>query len=202
MTHGMAPLRTAVIHPVDANALSGAVEAARLGLIVAVLVGPVAKIRKAAAAAAIDLSGYEIIDAEHSEAAAQAGAAMAGNGQVEALMKGGLHTDELMRAILMPQARLRTARRMSHVFAIDAPGYPRPLFITDAALNLYPTLDEKRDIVQNAIELAHALGLARPRVALLSARWRLTMRSRKKRPRSRELSPKSPGWPTSCWCRT
>lgn len=169
MTHGMVPLRTAVIHPVDTNSLAGAVEAARLGLIAAVLVGPVTRIRKAAAAADIDLNGYEIVDTEHSDAAAQAGAAMAGNGQVEAVMKGALHTDELMRAILAPAVHLRTARRMSHVFAIDTPSYPRPLFITDAALNLYPSLDDKRDIVQNAIELAHALGIPRPRVALLSA---------------------------------
>jgi phosphotransacetylase/acyl dehydratase len=169
MTAGMAPLRTAVIHPVDVNSLTGAIEAARAGLIVPVLVGPIEKIRKAAAAADLDLAGIEMVNTEHSDAAAEAGAAMAGEGRVEALMKGALHTDELMHAVLAPAARLRTKRRMSHVFAIDAPTYPRALFITDAALNLYPELNDKRDIVQNAIELAHALGIALPRVALLSA---------------------------------
>ena len=169
MTNGLAPLRTAVVHPVDANSLGGAVEAARMGLIEAVLVGPERRIRAAAEMAGHDLRGYTIIDAPHSAAAAELAAAMAGTGQVEALMKGALHTDELMLAILAPAARLRTGRRMSHVFAIDAPGYPRPLFITDAALNLYPTLANKRDIVQNAIDLAHALGIVLPRVALLSA---------------------------------
>jgi phosphotransacetylase/acyl dehydratase len=168
-TLGMAPLRTAVIHPVDVNALSGAVEAVKAGLIAAVLVGPRAQIAAAALAAGLDLAGCVIVDADDSAAAARIGASLAGAGQVEALMKGTLHTDVLMRAVLAPEARLRTARRMSHVFAIDAPAYPRPLFITDAALNLYPTLADKRDIVQNAIDLAHALGIARPRVALLSA---------------------------------
>ena len=169
MTAGMAPLRTAVVYPVDAAALGAAVEAAKLGLIVPVLVGPAHKINAAAAAGGFELAGIEIVDAEHSEAAAEAAAAMAGDGKVEALMKGTLHTDELMRAVLKPEARLRTDRRMSHVFAIDAPGYPRPLFITDAALNLTPDLADKRDIVQNAIDLAHALGIMRPRVAVLCA---------------------------------
>jgi phosphate acetyltransferase len=134
-----------------------------------VLVGPAGKIRAAAAAGGFDLTGIELIDVEHSDAAAETAAAMAGDGKVEALMKGALHTDELMRAVLAPQARLRTGRRMSHVFAIDAPGYPRPLFITDAAINLTPGLADKRDIVQNAIDLAHALGIVRPRVAVLCA---------------------------------
>ena len=169
MTQGMQPLRTAVVHPVDTVSLIGAIEAARLGLIIPVLVGPEAKIRLAALQADIDLSRYEMVAAEHSEAAAVIAVAMARCGQVEALMKGALHTDELMRAVMAPEIGLRTARRMSHVFAIDAPGYPRPLFITDAALNIYPTLEEKRDIVQNAIDLTHALGIAQPRVALLSA---------------------------------
>ncbi|MDB5977392.1 MAG: Phosphate butyryltransferase [Nevskia sp.] len=169
MTAGMAPLRTAVVHPVDAAALGAAVEAAKLGLIVPVLVGPKHKIVAAAAAGGFELAGIEIVDVEHSEAAAEAAAVMAGDGKVEALMKGTLHTDELMRAVLMPEARLRTGRRMSHVFAIDAPGYPRPLFITDAALNVTPDLAAKRDIAQNAIDLAHALGIARPRMAVLCA---------------------------------
>jgi phosphate acetyltransferase len=169
LTAGMPPLRTAVVHPVDAPALGAAVNAAKLGLIVPVLVGPAPKILAAAAAGGFDLTGIEIIDAEHSDAAAEAAAMLAGDGKVEALMKGALHTDELMRAVLVPQAGLRTGRRMSHVFAIDAPGYPRPLFITDAAINLTPGLADKRDIVQNAIDLAHALGIVRPRVAVLCA---------------------------------
>jgi len=168
VTRGLAPLRTPVVHPVDAISLAGAIEAARLGLIEPVLVGPEEKIRFAARQGGIDLSPCEIVSAEHSEAAAILAVAMARSGKVEALMKGALHTDELMRAVVAPEIGLRTARRMSHVFAIDAPGYPRPLFITDAALNIYPTLEVKRDIVQNAIDLAHALGIAQPHVALLS----------------------------------
>lgn len=169
MTAGMAPLRTAVVHPVDKASLGAAVEAAALGLIVPVLVGPARKIRAAAAEGGFDLAGIEIVDVEHSTAAAQKAAIMAGDGQVEALMKGALHTDELMHAVLAPAARLRTARRMSHVFAIDAPAYPRALFITDAALNLTPDLATKRDILQNAIDLVRALGIVRPRVAVLCA---------------------------------
>jgi phosphotransacetylase/acyl dehydratase len=169
MTQDMAPLRTAVVHPVDMASLCGATEAARLGLIIPVLVGPEAKIWRAAELAGIDLSPYEIVATEHSQAAADMAVAMARSGKVEAIMKGALHTDELMRAVVAKETGLRTGRRMSHVFAIDAPNYPRPLFITDAALNIYPTLDHKRDIVQNAIDLTHALGIAEPRVALLSA---------------------------------
>ena len=169
MTRGLAPLRTAVVHPVDSVSLLGAIEAARLSLIVPVLVGPEQKIRAAAQQARLDLSGYEIVTTEHSDAAAAMAVAMARSGKVEALMKGALHTDELLRPVVDPQRGLRTARRISHVFAIDAPAYPRPLFITDAAVNVTPGLEEKRDIVQNAIELAHALGIANPRVALLSA---------------------------------
>jgi phosphotransacetylase/acyl dehydratase len=166
MTAGMAPLRTAVAHPVDAAALNAALEAFKLGLIVPVLVGPARAIRAAAVTGGFDLAGIEIVDVEHGAAAA---ALLASDGRVEALMKGTLHTDELMHAVLAAPARLRTERRMSHVFAVDAPGYPRPLFITDAALNLAPDLDAKRDIMQNAIDLAHALGIERPRVAVLCA---------------------------------
>ena len=169
MTRGLQPLRTAVVHPVDEASLVGAVEAAREGLIEAVLVGPEAKIRRAAEEAHVDLSPFEIVATEHSHAAAEAAVAMARSGKVEALMKGALHTDELMRAVVDPTLGLRTARRVSHVFAIDAPSYPRPLFITDAAVNIYPTLMDKRDIVQNAIDLAKALGIVTPRVAILSA---------------------------------
>ena len=169
MTHGMAPLRTAVVHPVDANSLVGAVEAAREGLIIPILIGPLAKIRAIAELMQIDLSPYEIIDTEHSTDAAAKAVAMARDGTVEALMKGALHTDELLHAVVDAKTGLRTGRRLSHVFAIDAPRYPRPLLITDAAINVYPTLEDKRDIVQNAIDFAHALGIGSPKVALLSA---------------------------------
>ena len=169
MTKGLEPIRTAVVHPVDTVSLLGAVEAARAKLIVPVLVGPEHKIRAAAAQAQLDLSPYEIVATEHSDAAAEAAVAMARSGKAEALMKGALHTDELMRAVVDHERGLRTARRISHVFAIDAPGYPRPLFVTDAAMNIYPTLADKHDIVQNAIDLAHALGIPQPRVAILSA---------------------------------
>jgi phosphotransacetylase/acyl dehydratase len=169
MTRTLDPIRTAVVHPVDAVSLLGAVEAAREKLIVPVLVGPEAKIRAAAAQAQIDLSPYELVATEHSDAAAAKAVAMARAGMVEALMKGAHHTDELMRAVIDGAEGLRTARRISHVFVIDAPGYPRPLFVTDAAVNVSPTLEDKRDIVQNAIDLAHALGIAVPKVAILSA---------------------------------
>ena len=165
---GLAPIRTAVVHPVDTVSLLGAIEAAKEKLIVPVLVGPEAKIRAAAEQAKLDLSGYELVPTEHSHAAAAQAVALARDRKVEALMKGSLHTDEFMGAIVHEE-KLHTARRMSHVFVIDAPDYPRPLFVTDAALNIYPTLEDKLDIVQNAIDLAHALGLERPKVAILSA---------------------------------
>lgn len=169
MTRGLAPLRTAVVHPVDCVSLVGAIEAARRSLIVPVLIGPEHKIRAAAQQAGIDLSPYEIVPTEHSDAAAALAVEMARAAKVEALMKGALHTDELLRPVVDAQNGLRTARRISHVFAIDAPAYPRALFITDAAVNVTPGLEDKRDIVQNAIELAQALGVAHPRVAILSA---------------------------------
>jgi phosphotransacetylase/acyl dehydratase len=162
-------LRTAVVHPVDGASLQGAIDAAREGLIVPVLVGPEARIRKAAAEAGIDLAGIELVPTAHSHAAAETAVALARAGKVGALMKGALHTDELMRAVVAKQTGLRTGRRISHVFAMDVPACPRPLFITDAAINIYPTLEDKRDIVQNAIDLAHALGIGAPRVAILSA---------------------------------
>jgi phosphate acetyltransferase len=166
---GLEPLRTAVVHPVDATSLLGAIEAARAGLIVPVLVGPESRIRSAAALAQIDLGPYEIVSTEHSDAAAALAVAMARAGKVEALMKGALHTDELMHAVVDEERGLHTARRMSHVFTVDAPDYPRPLFITDAAINIAPALIDKRDIVQNAIDLAHALCIPEPHVAILSA---------------------------------
>jgi len=165
---GLQPLRTAVVHPVDVVSLSGAVEAARARLIVPVLVGPEMKIRGAAEQAKLDLTPYELVPAEHSHAAAAQAAALARDRKVEALMKGSLHTDEFMAPILAEE-KLRTERRMSHIFVIDTPLYPRPLFVTDAAINIYPSLSDKRDIVQNAIDLAHALGNPSPYVAILSA---------------------------------
>jgi phosphate acetyltransferase/phosphate butyryltransferase len=165
---GVSPIRTAVVHPVDTVSLAGAIEAAKKKLIVPVLIGSESKIRAAAEQAKLDLSAYELVPTEHSHAAAAAAVALARDRKVEALMKGSLHTDEFMGAIVH-EKKLRTARRMSHVFVIDAPDYPRALFVTDAAVNIYPALEDKVDIVQNAIELAHALGIKRPKVAILSA---------------------------------
>ncbi|MGA7997305.1 MAG: bifunctional enoyl-CoA hydratase/phosphate acetyltransferase [Bradyrhizobium sp.] len=165
---GLKPIRTAVVHPVDTVSLLGAIKAAEAGLIEPVLVGPQARIAEVAAEARLDLSRYELVATEHSHASAVQAVALAVERKVEALMKGSLHTDEFMSAIVAEE-KLRTARRMSHVFVIDLPGYPRPLFVTDAAIIIYPTLEDKVDIVQNAIDLAHVLGLMLPKVAILSA---------------------------------
>ena len=165
---GLKPIRTAIVHPVDTVSLLGAIKAAEAGLIEPVLVGPEIRIAEVAAQARIDLSRYQIVATEHSHASAARAVALARELKVEALMKGSLHTEEFMRAIV-DEEKLRTARRMSHVFVIDVPGFPRPLFVTDAAVILYPTLEDKVDIVQNAIDLAHVLGLAVPKVAILSA---------------------------------
>ena len=161
-------VRCAVVHSCDVESLRGALNAADFGLIVPVLIAPEAKLRATAEAAGLDLSGIEIIPVEHSVAAAQRAAEMAANGEVEALMKGSLHTDELMSAVVTTRA-LRTKRRLSHVFRFDVPMYDKPLLITDAAINIKPTLEEKADIIQNAITLSHALGNERPNVAILSA---------------------------------
>ncbi len=169
LTKGLAPIRTAVVHPVDGNSLRGAIDAAAARLIVPVLVGPEAKVRAAAEAEGIDLGPYELVAALHSHDAAARAVALARAGKVEALMKGSLHTEELMHEVVAAETGLRTGRRLSHVFVMDVPAYPRPLFLTDAAVNVYPTLEDKRDIVQNAIDLAHVLGIAGPRVAILSA---------------------------------
>ncbi len=166
---GMAPVRCAVVHPCDREALLGALEAARRGLIVPVLVGPRARIRAVAQAEGADLSGCETVDVEHSHAAAQRAVALAREGAVEALMKGSLHTDELMAAVVPSATGLRTARRISHVFILDVPSYPRPLMVTDAAINIEPKLSDKVDIVQNAIDLAQVLGIEQPKVAILAA---------------------------------
>jgi phosphate acetyltransferase len=161
-------LRCAVVHPCDPESLAGALDAASRGLIVPVLVGPTAKIRAAAVSGNLSLDGIELIDTPHSHAAAEQAAAMAARGEVEILMKGSLHTDELIHAVLMHK-ELATGRRLSHVFRFDVPMYPKPLIVTDAALNISPTLLEKVDIVRNAIEFAHIMGNPNPKVALLSA---------------------------------
>lgn len=166
---GLPAVKTAVVHPTDQVSLLGAVDAADRGLIVPVLVGPEHKIRAVAEQEGVDLSPFQIVATEHSHAAAECAVAMARNREVEALMKGSLHTDELMHAVVSKAGGLRTERRMSHAWVMDVPTYPRPLLITDTALNIYPDLEAKRDIVQNAIELAQALGVERPRVAILSA---------------------------------
>ncbi|MEZ5564005.1 MAG: bifunctional enoyl-CoA hydratase/phosphate acetyltransferase [Gammaproteobacteria bacterium] len=164
----MDPVRCAVVHPCDAAALQGAVAAAVQGLIVPVLVGPEAKIRAVAKAEGIDLSPYSIEAVPHSHAAAARAVELARNGKVAALMKGSLHTDELMAEVLSATG-LRTERRISHVFVMDVPAYPRTLLVTDAAINIQPTLTDKADIVRNAIDLAHTLGIENPKVAILSA---------------------------------
>jgi phosphate acetyltransferase len=160
---------TAIAHPCDHNSLESVVEAAKLGLIAPVLVGPAARIRSEAERAGLDISAFPIVDAEHSHDAAAKAVDLVRQGRAEALMKGSLHTDELMSAVLSKDRGIRTARRVSHCFIMDVPGHPDPLIITDAAVNIAPTLEDKVDIVQNAIDLARALRFAEPRVAILSA---------------------------------
>ncbi|HML83205.1 MAG TPA: bifunctional enoyl-CoA hydratase/phosphate acetyltransferase [Thiomonas arsenitoxydans] len=166
---GLKPMRVAVVHPVNAVSIQGAIDAAQAGLIEPVWIGPETRIRAAAEAAGIDLSPWQLMSTEHSHAAAALAVELARNGKVGALMKGALHTDELMHAAFDAQTGLRTGRRASHVFVIDAPAADRLLFITDAAINIAPDLDTKRDIAQNAIELAQALGVETPRMAILAA---------------------------------
>lgn len=166
---GLRPLKVAVVHPVDIYSLSGAVESVKAGIIELVLVGPEEKIRKTAEDAHIDLDHYTIVSTPHSHAAAATAVEMAAKGQVEALMKGKLHTDELMEAVVDKGSGLRTGRRMSHVFVLDVPRYSKPLFLTDSAINIRPNLMDKKDIVQNAIDLFTTLGLGTPKVAILSA---------------------------------
>jgi phosphate acetyltransferase len=163
------PVPTAVVHPCDAASLTGALEAAAAGLIVPLLVGPEARIRRVAAEEGLDISHCRIFDTPHSHASADKGVALVRAGEAAALMKGSLHTDELMAAVVHHETGIRTNRRVSHVFVMDVPTYPKPLFITDAAVNISPTLDDKADIVANAIELAQALGVVQPKVAILSA---------------------------------
>jgi phosphate acetyltransferase len=163
------PIPVAVCHPCSKEALEGAVESAQANLIDPILVGPEAKIRALAESLELDIGAFRLVDALHSHDAAAKAVALCRSGEAEALMKGSLHTDELMGAVVSSATGLRTDRRISHVFAMDVPTYPRPLFITDAAINIYPTLEDKVHILQNAIQLAHALNIAQPKVAILSA---------------------------------
>jgi phosphate acetyltransferase len=167
--NALAPVRTAVAHPCDESALAGAVDAAAAKIIKPILVGPEARIRALAASLRIDVAGLPIVDQPHSHAAAAKAVELVRTGEVDALMKGSLHTDELMAEVVRKDTGIRTARRISHVFIMDVPTYPKPLFVTDAAINIFPTLEDKVDIIQNAIDLAHALWIATPKVAILSA---------------------------------
>ena len=162
-------ITTLVVHPCDETSLRGAVDAADAGYIVPIFVGPAARIRAVAAEHGLDIAGYALVDVGHSEAAAARAVELIREGKAEVLMKGSLHTDELMRSVTAAATGLRTSRRISHVFAMDVPSYPDGLFITDAAINITPDLDAKRDIVQNAIDLYTQVGIGTPRVAILSA---------------------------------
>ena len=170
------PAVTIVAHPCDETSLRGAMEAAEQGIIVPVLVGPAAKIVGVAAAHGIDIAGREIVDAPHSHAAAARAVELVREGKGELLMKGSLHTDELMKEVTSSATGLRTERRISHVFLIDVPGHPETLFVTDAAINIFPDLETKRDIVQNAIDLWTGVGLGTPKVAILSAVETVTLK--------------------------
>ena len=163
------PVPTAVAHPCDQSSLSGAVDAAKLGLIRPILVGPKAKIDALAKSLKLDIAGYQLVDAPHSHAAAAKAVELVRGGKAEALMKGALHTDELMAEVVKRDTGLRTARRISHCFVMDVPSYATALIISDAAVNIAPSLKDKVDIVQNAIDLAHALRFPEVRVAILSA---------------------------------
>jgi len=163
------PLPTAVVHPCDQSSLEGAVQAAKMGLIAPILVGPRERIEAIAAQYSLAISKYPIVDAPYSEAAAALAVQLVREGKVEALMKGSLHTDELMGAVVKRDAGMRTARRISHCFIMDVPRHEQALIISDAAVNIAPTLEEKVDILQNAIDLGHALQFPEVRVAILSA---------------------------------
>jgi phosphate acetyltransferase/phosphate butyryltransferase len=166
---GLDAIATAVAHPCDDASLTAVLDAARAGIIAPILVGPADRIRAVARGARLDIDSHEIVDAPHSHASAARAVELVRLGRAELLMKGSLHTDELMSEVVRRETGLRTDRRVSHVFVMDVPTYHKPLMVTDAAVNIFPTLDDKRDIVQNAIDFAHALGIARPKVAILSA---------------------------------
>jgi phosphate acetyltransferase len=163
------PVTTAVAHPCERTALAGAIEAAEKGLIVPILVGPAAKIREIATASGIPLGQTRIVDAPHSHSAAAKAVELIRQGEAELLMKGSLHTDELLGAVVARETGLRTGRRISHVFIMDVPTYHKVLIVTDAAINIAPTLEDKVDICQNAIDLAVSLGLNQPKIAILAA---------------------------------
>ena len=169
MAKGLPPVSMAVVHPCDAESLKGALMAAEAGLIDPILIGPEAKIRSIAAENNLDLKDYRIVHAKYPQASAAMAVSLIRNGDAEAMMKGSLHTDEMMAEVVSRASGLRTTRRISHVFIMDVPTYPRPIMITDAAVNIAPTLEEKVHIIQNAIDLAHVLGVPEPRVAILSA---------------------------------
>ncbi len=169
LSRDLPPVRTAVVHPCDEGSLAGALDAAEAAIIAPILVGPKAKIEKFAALLGRDISAIPLVDVPHSHAAAEKAIELVRAGKADALMKGSLHTDELMSEVVRKDTGIRTERRVSHVFIMDVPTYHKPLFITDAAVNIFPTLDDKVDIVQNAIDLATALGVERPKVAILSA---------------------------------
>ncbi|NPU84344.1 MAG: bifunctional enoyl-CoA hydratase/phosphate acetyltransferase [Syntrophaceae bacterium] len=170
------PVTCAVVHPCDADSLGGAMLAARRGIIVPTLVGPEDKIRHISDEARIDLDNVRIVSVPHSHAAASRAVEMARGGEVESIMKGSLHTEELMGAVVSSTSGLRTSRRISHAFVLDVPTYPKMLMMTDAAVNIAPSLEDKRDIVQNAIDLAQVLGVPTPRVGILSAVETVTSR--------------------------
>ena len=166
---GLPPIDMAVVHPCDHESLKGALAAAEAGLIDPILIGPEARIRAVAAEFGLDLGLHRIVNVRHSHEAAAMAVTLIRNGDAEALMKGSLHTDELMAEVVARASGLRTARRISHVFLMDVPTYPRPILITDAAINIAPTLMDKVDIIQNAIDFAHVIGIPEPKVAILSA---------------------------------
>lgn len=166
---GLDPVTTAVAHPAEANALKGAIEAAEAGLIHPILVGPQQRLQAVAQEAGVDISRYRLVDTRHSHESAARAVALIRGGEADMLMKGSLHTDELMAAVVSSKTGLRTERRVSHVFVMDVPTYQGILMITDAAVNIFPDLQTKRDICQNAIDLALSLGIKQPRVAVLSA---------------------------------
>jgi phosphate acetyltransferase len=163
------PVPTAVAHPCEKSALSGAIEAANLGLIIPILVGPRDKIEATARSAGIDVSKYQIVDTPHSHASAAKAVELLREAKAELLMKGSLHTDELMSAVVSREGGLRTERRISHVFVMDVPTYHKVLIVTDGAINIAPTLEDKADICQNAIDLVRAIGQKKPKVAILAA---------------------------------
>ena len=165
----LAPAPCAVAHPCDESSLRGAVEAAKIGIIQPILVGPKARIAAVAAEFGLDISAYEVVDAEHSEGSAETAVRLAREGRAEMLMKGSLHSDELMAAVVKRDTGLRTSHRISHCFIMDVPAIDRVVIITDAAVNIFPTLEDKVHIVQNAIDMALALGVECPKVAILSA---------------------------------